>query len=90
MLDTKYNELSQVTPVTVQLNRWATIMETGSNDHDKLTAATHISRLGQEIVKLGGIDGLKEIHAELDSDRKRTVELQWFGLTAEDGRQWLP
>lgn len=88
MIDPKYDELAQVTPVTVQLNWLAAIMQSEMGEEAKLSAAMQITRLGQQIVKVGGIEGLKEIHSELDPDRQRTVEIQWRGLQAGDGRQW--
>lgn len=73
-----------------KLNTGAELMDERKTESDKLQGAQLISEVGAELVKDGGKPLLEEAHSKAIEKNRRTIELQWFGLTDSGGRQWLP
>ena len=82
--DARFGEL------LVNLSEGASLMDSAGTESEKLDGARLVSEVGAELVKVGGKPLLEKAHSMTSEDNQRTIELQWFGLTDADGRQWLP
>lgn len=83
MDDTQLNDL------VAELNKGATMMNAATTETEKMTGARIVSAAGATVVEAGGKDLLEKAYGLVSGDCQRTVNLEWYGLTGADGRQWL-